>query len=822
MKEPRRRRGLSGTVLIMILTVMVVLIIMLMATLTVVTTANQRIYTKFEENQAYYTARSALDVFTQNMLADDNYYFYDGGSAKVYVHGDNKTTDKMTQGLALQLDLYKITAQSGYNIKQTDLTAYANTVSVSSEKRDEYKLYYGTDSTAVEHVGTPGSSDYAEYIRYQIEFPQVASASNSYGKLVDEKTLSGTTKVQAAEIKVEVLDRSYNIGTYTDGGTSQTVPDADKADFFAKTGSYTSVTDAMIAEAVFNGKRSKDTMRVKITATVTFMDTEGTAILIYDTDEPPVNNSSRAITAFGSAKMTNHTYIVGGISMLGDPADAGYPLIAWRNGGGVYGAVYNEVGIDFAVSSEIYLTECEYLFVGDDMQTTNDVKIEAQGTITGKDKRPFIYVGGTLTPGNQFAQVGGTLPGTKVDLLTHGINWNGGNSFVYNGDIYCDGSAVFNSTAGTPNIDGDLYVSGDLTVGGNAVQLDGFGNVIGVNFGTNCNIYVGGNLLYNGAPRTVSSVSAFSPSTLTLPAVTVINDVTQPDLEIEVTLPGGVKKVLDTHKSNYDNYYAIDNTGAYIDVDGDGNTPDRKTAEDLAAEDFTNPSFLPGDVLSVATTSIDTSSGNTKFIVYGSNHTGNSYGTSGSPLKITGGGTAELILKANGVWNNTFSANIVVDDDTTLKIYGGDAGTPSAAAVYNLDRFTVWTQTTYDAYKNGTTLNVGSATGHNIKVPKIYYYFSKYTTVDLANGWNFLTGYFFGPHTFLHPSAGSNIQFADLKYNGAPVPSSWKYTVLGSVLCDNFDMQNDHGVIYINPDLDDDGDAGKPPHNWEAYQYVRY
>ena len=109
MKEQKRRQRLSGAVLIMVLTVMVVLIIMLMATLTVVTTANQRIYTKFEENQAYYTARSALDVFKNNMLYDKTYYAYnDSSTVKDYKYGDNQTAS-MKQGLGLQLDLYALT-----------------------------------------------------------------------------------------------------------------------------------------------------------------------------------------------------------------------------------------------------------------------------------------------------------------------------------------------------------------------------------------------------------------------------------------------------------------------------------------------------------------------------------------------------------------------------------------------------------------------------------------------------------------------------------------------------------------------------------------
>lgn len=114
----KQHESLRGAVLIMVLTVMFVLIIMLMATLTVVSTAGQRIYTKYEENQAYYTARSALDVFTQNMLSDADYYAYKGGSKRKFEYTDNTVTPAvekdadMKQGKALQLDLYKIRSQA--------------------------------------------------------------------------------------------------------------------------------------------------------------------------------------------------------------------------------------------------------------------------------------------------------------------------------------------------------------------------------------------------------------------------------------------------------------------------------------------------------------------------------------------------------------------------------------------------------------------------------------------------------------------------------------------------------------------------------------
>ena len=63
--------------------------------------------------------------------------------------------------------------------------------------------------------------------------------------------------------------------------------------------------------------------------------------------------------------------------------------------------------------------------------------------------------------------------------------------------------------------------------------------------------------------------------------------------------------------------------------------------------------------------------------------------------------------------------------------------------------------------------------------------------------------------------------FSNLFYNGQHVDPSWPITFYGSVLCKDFAFSNDEGVIYVNPDLDSDGNAGEPIHAWDAYRYER-
>lgn len=154
----KRLKSLGGTVLIMVLTVMLVLIIMLMATLTMVTTASQRIYTKYEEQQAYYTARSSLDVFMR-MLNDGTYEIDTSGT---------------TQGFVIQKSLYDVIAQS-------DPTA--------------------SNPTKNSNPYASGAMATKKYIEYTVGLPSMSDGiTDRYGKLDD-----GTST-----IKVEVLDRTLD------------------------------------------------------------------------------------------------------------------------------------------------------------------------------------------------------------------------------------------------------------------------------------------------------------------------------------------------------------------------------------------------------------------------------------------------------------------------------------------------------------------------------------------------------------------------------------------------------------------------------------
>lgn len=113
-KKVRRHKRTKGVVLFTVVAIMFMLLIMIMATLAVVSSANRRTYTKFKENQAYFTARSAVDGF---VIAASNKT--DGGS-------NNQ----------LYKDFYKL-CKNGTVVKESDVPTFDDLDSNSNVMKAE-------------------------------------------------------------------------------------------------------------------------------------------------------------------------------------------------------------------------------------------------------------------------------------------------------------------------------------------------------------------------------------------------------------------------------------------------------------------------------------------------------------------------------------------------------------------------------------------------------------------------------------------------------------------------------------------------------------
>lgn len=452
-----KKKSLSGVVLIMVVTVMFVLIIMLLATLSVVSTAQNRYYTKYEENQAYYTARSALDVFTQKILNDSNYYAYDSASSTprtyTYTTVDMSKTPaekeaaesadiSMKQGLAMEFEMYAIPAQNdaGYasNFVESD--------HIFGEDRSlPEDVNYSTDPTLDKDTG----------ITYKITFPKISDGTDDYGRFVDEND----SNEQIATIRVVIDNRRFNFGGANADAfsnmTDEQLKDCSAGSVSITEGATTTTyTDAQLKEAIRLGDRLKDKMRVKITAEVQFMDVTGTAVLYYDTSEKPVVNSSNAITSISDISSSSGVFPIGGASGLS---------------GGL------QLNDDSVV--------CGSLYIIGDSQTPSDVSIYMfkdtlhtfRGNVSYINKLPKFMEEGSVIYSTGTVKMGGA---TAEDIASSGKETNViAREFVYAkdgatptfyGNIYSDVFSIAHSNSDM-NITGRAYT--------NYVNIDGIANL---------------------------------------------------------------------------------------------------------------------------------------------------------------------------------------------------------------------------------------------------------------------------------------------------------------------------------------------------------
>ncbi|MDR0986943.1 MAG: hypothetical protein LBL98_04510 [Ruminococcus sp.] len=362
-----KKRRLSGTVLILVVAFMLILIVFCMATLAMVSTANKRAITKFEENQSYYTAASALEIFALGTLKDSTYYATtapNNTTARPYINDTGSSVDKLTQGRALELDLYKLavlkdtsatdqdplkgsgkkgTTGTGANFFPTGYSDLNYIINAEDPKFfADPSAPVAVQNYAKQFIVQDTSSPF-KYAEYTMALPGISSSGNtdatgfSHGLFADAKT--GTADGEAGtiypvNITVEVIERYYNmqgiettaLKKYLDVIASGGTPTADEAAAvsaifdpatYIPGNSLTYVPKAsLIEEAIRGGKRNKDYFRIRVTAEATLLGVKGTTAREFVVSMPMPEGNNMAVTNFGYSDNGASMGSIGGLSSL--------------------------------------------------------------------------------------------------------------------------------------------------------------------------------------------------------------------------------------------------------------------------------------------------------------------------------------------------------------------------------------------------------------------------------------------------------------------------------------------------------------------------
>ncbi|MBQ8780843.1 MAG: hypothetical protein IJZ72_04145 [Oscillospiraceae bacterium] len=819
-------KKLRGAVLIMVLTVMFMLIILLLATLTVVSTAQNRSYAKYEENQAYYTARSALDVYVGNMLNDNSYIAYDGGSKREYKYGpDAADKSDMTQGLALQLDLYRIKAHAKTWAEyqgMADKTLFS-TDAAANPADSSTTFPYMTDIYPTE-----------DYIEYEITLPDNMIHNDTYGGAAENKGIKDQFGDELkATVKVEVLAREIS----------------DK-------------------------NRTKDMMYVKVTTSVPYQDIMGTTSAIYQVVENP-QMFDNAVTSMSYVYPADNTTIIGGVSSI-NPLTMG-------NEGSIVGKMYSGELVPYTTpggsvsdpETQIRgggtlnaLSRKENAYLEGGVNAMNDIPYKSLG-VTVAEEKPLVYIDGDFTAGTS-------------------VNWAGGASGAALDGVDIVVTGNMEALSNDWEINGNLYVLGDLNIAGNSFKCTGdvvvFGNmnVTGSNLDSNSftgNYYVMGtadtSVLRNGAGfnptgvvfspnqitfynRTSNSIENTAPGscTFTYDALTTTYlDVTADisTLGAKITLPeiaAGATPAVNvpsaTDITKYERYIPVFTSQylKYMKIDPSTLQP-KSPAEYISAKELVSTTeaersvgsynedkwaeFINGteEIWDVASETI-TVNGEEKFKMVPGGAGAN--GTNQRYLRFSGSGTAHVYIPAGG-----YAGAILCDDDVTVNFY---ADTDEGQITWDVTTFS-------ESIANGIAANnfsFGNDTSA-LPAPKINFYVSGSGWWKMSEeGHSLMCGYFYAPYANVEVNKGvesSNLS-TDLSSFGKSFGGSYSYKysgdyvtkkdnsnitanpmVIGAMVAGSVSgMKNNAVVAYIDPSNIQQSNKGNTLFKWQPVQYL--
>ncbi len=402
---------LKGAVLIMVLAVMVVLIIMLTGAMALVSTASSRAYTKYEETQAYYTARSGLEVVTQTLMGDtvhlDKGTNNDGDNRKANNDfnetGNAYTTDK-SQALALE--------EAFTGVLTTDPADPTKTIYDISKSLTCWDVINNPDGTGLSPTEKKNS-----YMIFDVS--DLSGFDDGKSGIFSD---AGDGSVQ---VKMQLLELIFDDGVTTDAIGNYTGKHRNDV-----VGTKIDVT-AGDADAYYIMKLA---MLVECTATYNGTSSTVSRVLI------PIDRQKQSSNGFdspGDLQLSDNSHILGNAT-AGD-------TITWGNNGTSMGSVYMNSDTVMAVNKKFNLNAYDSIIVNGDWSTVHSLDfLPQESQPTGARTHPYVFVNGTLTTSSNAPNVGQpyTLNAPdwkKTDLIVQNLLLSANDLIKVHGDTYIDG-----------------------------------------------------------------------------------------------------------------------------------------------------------------------------------------------------------------------------------------------------------------------------------------------------------------------------------------------------------------------------------------------
>jgi hypothetical protein len=494
MTASSRKNGkLKGAVLIMVVTILFILMIMILATLAVVTSTNRRTYTKYEENQAYYTARSVLEVYIKEMLEDGEVYDNNTNVSEVvsamsevfnfpidaehagpqsyfenagYKGGSFDETNSETWQY---VDFANYYLTNGF-VHQQEIFSYLKPKYELKDKTNLINSDVTSDENWKERTGWDSNNDY--YIEYTATLPDITGASlSSSDSSVGKLDTDGAVTVRIELLRMIYLDENGKI--LTDGNTSGKI-DINKVDW------------------------SKTYYRLKVTSTSSLEDSDGgineatVSVLLEPASKISPSGFKNAMTSMDETQNDAKVFTIGGASAT----QTGTYSVP-NNSTFVGNYVYDVDQLYMNTQPKWYQPDGSYFVVQNGViNSQNTLQIEGSANLSKIDKaslqtRPYVYSAGMYLWGKV-----GTSTTTGCDTILSGmvtdetgqksgkgklrkelgyIGWDNMANYLTStadpdssaiGAVLADRIALVTSGNGA-EFYGDVYCDGDMYIPGN-------------------------------------------------------------------------------------------------------------------------------------------------------------------------------------------------------------------------------------------------------------------------------------------------------------------------------------------------------------------
>lgn len=455
MTKAKSRHGkLKGAVLLMVLAVMTVLIIMLAGAMAIASTATNRANANYEESQAYYTARSGVDVLTQTIMGDSKYKSDGSGGLTAIASG---SSDK-SQALELEEAIAGVLETNGagkpvYNVSKS-LKAWD---SINDPQATQLKAAYPSSWQNII------DNSYMEF-----DVSDISWVDGTSGMMADP----GDGKVK---VKIQLLKLIYDDGSGA-GINRNAISAAQSADLSGGSSSTYYIKDLWVlmeCTATYNG----------ISATV--------SKVITPVEKEKATNVG--FTSVGTSKVKNNVSILGGAVTGGD--------FDWGNDGTVVGSIFVNGNLDVNAQKGLDFKNGESFVVNGNYTNSNNVTIRAQTSAGSSAAKPFMFVNGTLFANDQLRVQGGAT-NADFDIITKNYQTIRDNFNTIKGDLYIDGFLNIGTncsqqiSSSKSFVDGNIFISDREEVDYMNAPATGYGSLTD-NVGNPVNkTYIGGMITY--------------------------------------------------------------------------------------------------------------------------------------------------------------------------------------------------------------------------------------------------------------------------------------------------------------------------------------